>query len=60
MQSESISAYDGEGDVLTPYLSIPTCEVGEFSARGVNPQVADLNQKGSTETRGTNDGQAQK
>jgi len=59
-KSESISAYDGAGDVLTPYTNVPSCSVGEFSARGVNPMVADLNQNGSTETRRTNDGVAAK
>ena len=49
MKAESISAYDGPGDVLTPYLNVPSCQEGEFSARGVNPVVADLNAKTSTE-----------
>ena len=49
MKAESISAYDGPGDVLTPYTNVPSCEVGEFSARGVNPVVADLSAKTSTE-----------
>ena len=49
MKAESISAYDGDGDVLTPYLNCPDCTVGEFSARGVNPQVADLSKKGAND-----------
>lgn len=51
MQSESISAFDKAGDVLTPYLSVPSSSEGELGDPAVNAQVADLNQKGSTETR---------
>lgn len=52
-KSESISAYDGPGDVFTPYSGSPSCTVGEFSARGVNPVVADLNAPSFTETSRT-------
>lgn len=53
MKSESIDAYNGPGDVLTPYTSVPSCQVGEFSARGVNPVVADLNGLSFSETART-------
>lgn len=49
-KSESISAYDGAGDVLTPYTSVPSCTQGEFSQRGTNPVVADLNALSFSET----------
>lgn len=53
MKSESIDAYDGPGDVLTPYTSVPSSNEGEFSMRGTNPVVADLNALSFTETART-------
>ena len=50
MKAESISAYDGPGDVLTPYANVPSSKDGEFSARGVNAVVADLNAPSFCET----------
>lgn len=58
-RAESIDAYSGPGDVLTPYLAVPSSSEGEFSGPGTNPVAADLNALSFAETsRSPYDGDA--
>lgn len=56
-KAENITDYvESNADWDTIYKNVPSCEVGEFSADGCNPVVADLNAKSFSETTRTGDG----